>query len=402
MKIGVVRETKNPPDKRVPLSPAQCKQVIDQYPHVSLVVQPSAVRKYQDQEFVDAGVTLQEDLADCDILIGVKEVNIDALIPNKTYMFFSHTYKLQPYNAKLLKAILSKNIRLVDYEIIKDVEGNRLIGFGRYAGIVGCYNGFRALGKKNGTYDLKPANHCEDRKEMESELSKIVFPDGFKTVLTGYGRVGHGAREIMDLLPIDEVSPKDFLEKTFDRPVFTHLDTGDYFKRSSDNGFDKNEFYKDPTGYISIFPPYCHQADMYVACHYWSDQSPFFFTREDMKDPKWKCSVVADVSCDIDGPVACTLKPSTIADPLYGYNRFTEKESGLDDKDAICVMAVDNLPCELPKDASEDFGQELIKHVLPHLLGSDELGIIANASETDLNGKLTEKYSYLADYVSKA
>lgn len=402
MKIGVVRETKNPPDKRVPLSPTQCQQVRELYPHITLVVQPSPIRKYKDQEYVDRGVILQEDLSDCDVLVGVKEVNMDALIPNKTYVFFSHTYKLQPYNAKLLKTILDKKIRLIDYEVIKGNDGKRLIGFGRYAGIVGCYNGFLALGKKNGTYDLKAANECEDRKEMEGQLQKVVLPSNFKAVLTGFGRVGHGAREIMSLLPIKEVKPDEFLNKAFDEPVFTHLNTQDYFRRESDNGFDKGEFYSDPSEYISVFPAYCHQAELYVACHYWGDHSPFFFTRDDMKHPAWKCKVVADVSCDIDGPVACTVKPSTIADPLYGYDRFTEKVTDYEDENAICVMAVDNLPCELPKDASEDFGQELIKHVFPHLFGTDEEGIIANASETNLNGELTDKYSYLADYVKNA
>ncbi|MGK0277959.1 MAG: saccharopine dehydrogenase (NAD+, L-lysine-forming) [Litorivivens sp.] len=402
MKIGIVRETKNPPDKRVPLSPEQCKQVIELYPEVTLVVQPSPIRKFQDQEYTDQGITLQTDLSDCDILVGVKEVEIDALIANKTYVFFSHTYKLQPYNAKLLKAILDKKIRLVDYEVIKGNDGKRLIGFGRYAGIVGCYNGLLALGKKTGNYDLKAANQCEDRKEMEDQLKKVILPSNFKAVITGFGRVGLGAREIISLLPIKEVKPEEFLTNTFDEPVFTHLNTEDYFRRKSDNGFDKSEFYADPSEYISVFPAYCLKAELYVACHFWSDNSPFFFTREDMKHPEWKCKVVADVSCDIDGPVACTLRPSTIADPLYGYDRFSEKIADYKDENAICVMAVDNLPCELPKDASEDFGQELIKSVIPHLLGKDEDGIIANASETNLKGELTANYSYLEDYVKNA
>ncbi|MCB0762792.1 MAG: alanine dehydrogenase [Flavobacteriales bacterium] len=402
MKIGVIRETKTPPDKRVPLSPEQCAEVKKLYPHVELVVQPSDVRKYKDAEYEAAGITLQEDLTDCDILMGVKEVKAEALIPGKTYLFFSHTFKFQPYNAKLLKTILEKKIRLVDYEIIKGTNGKRLIGFGRYAGIVGCYNGFRAYGLKHGSYTLKPANECHDREEMESELHKVVLPADFKLVLTGFGRVGHGAREIVDLLPITEVKKGDFLTKSFDHAVFTHLNTEDYFRRKSDEGFDKAEFYSNPELYHSVFPPYCHQADMYVACHYWADHSPFFFTREDMKHPDWKCSVVADVSCDIGGPVACTIRSSTIADPIFGYHRFHESECDISDPDGIAVMAVDNLPCELPKDASEDFGNELIKHVLPHLLGADELGIIQRASETTLEGKLTDKYAYLHDYAYNA
>lgn len=402
MKIGVLKETKNPPDKRVPLSPLQCKEVLELFPNVELVVQKSEIRKYKDEEYSSLGINMSDDLSDCDILLGVKEVALDAFIPNKTYLFFSHTYKFQPYNAKLLKKIIDLKIRLVDYEMIKEPTGRRLIGFGRYAGVVGCYNGFRALGIKHDLYDLKPAYLCEDREEMEEEMNKIVLPKNTKVVLTGWGRVGHGAREIMDLVPIKEVEPQSFLNDQFDEPVFTHLETDEYNQRITDKGYDRSEFYSDPSGYESKFPKYAKSADMYVACHYWKEGSPFIFTREDMKAEDWTLKVVADVSCDIDGPVACTLRPSTIIDPLYGYNRFTEKETDYMDSDAICVMAVDNLPCELPKDASEDFGNELIQNVLPHLLGDDAQKIIANASETTLDGKLSEKFAYLQDYVDQA
>lgn len=398
LKIGVIREGKVPPDKRVPLSPKQCKHIIDTYPEIDLVVQPSPIRKFQDSEFSDLGITLQEDLSDRDILIGVKEVPIDMLIPEKTYFFFSHTFKFQPYNAKLLRAILDKKIRLIDYEVIKGTNGKRLIGFGRYAGVVGCYNGFRTFGLKHGLYDLKPAHQCEDRVEMEGELSKVKLPSNTRVVLTGFGRVGHGAREIMSLLPIKEVTPEAYLNGTFDEPVFTHLGTGDYNKRKSDGGFDKSEFYADPSGYKSVFPEYAQSTDMYIACHYYGEGSPFIFTREDTKHPNWKTMVVADISCDIDGPVASTIRPSTIANPIYGYDPTTESEVDFKAEGAIAVMAVDNLPCELPKDASEDFGAEFIKHVLPNLLNGDPDRILANASETNLEGELTPEFAYLQDY----
>lgn len=398
MKIGVLRETKTPPDKRVPLSPKQCALVIDQYPEAQLVVQPSPIRKYRDEEYIAHGVSMQEDLSDCDILLGVKEVKIETLLPEKTYLFFSHTFKLQPYNAELLRAILDRKIRLVDYEVIKDPSGKRLIGFGRYAGVVGCYNGFRTFGLKHGIYDLKPAHECEDRAEMEGELSKVILPDDAKIVLTGFGRVGHGAREIMAKLPIEEVDSARFLLEKFDHPVFTHLDSEHYNARKSDGGFDRPEFYADGSGYESTFPGYCHVADMYIACHYWAERAPFLFTKDDMKDPRWKTSVVADISCDIDGPVASTIRPSTIADPIYGYDPSTESETDYRSNEAIAVMAVDNLPCELPKDASEDFGSELIKHVLPHLLGDDSERVIEMASETDLEGNLMPEFAYLEEY----
>lgn len=401
MKIGILRETKTPPDKRVPLTPAQCAVVKQRWPEVELVVQPSPIRKITDDQYTAAGIILQEDLSDCDVLMGVKEVKIDTLISGKTYLFFSHTYKLQPYNAELLRALLDRNISLVDYEVLrKPNRGPRIIGFGRFAGIVGCYNGIRTYGLKHGLYQLKAAHECEDRKEMEGELAKVNMPDSAKVVLTGRGRVGGGAREIMDLLPfIKEVSPKEFLENSHAGPVYTHLNTPDTFERKSDGTYDRAEFYADPSGYQSAFLPYAHQADMYVACHYWNDGSPFIFTRADMKDPRWKISVVADVSCDIDGPVACTLQPSTIADPMYGYHIQDEKVvKDITAPGTIAVMAVDNLPCELPKDASEDFGNEMINEVLPHLLGGDADQVIWNATETTLEGTLTPHFAYLEEY----
>jgi alanine dehydrogenase len=397
-KIGILRETKSPPDKRVPLSPKQCAEVKHLFPNVEVVVQPSPIRKFKDEEYTDAGITLQEDLSDCDILMGVKEVKMDTFIPNKTYLFFSHTFKMQPYNAGLLKSLLDNKIRLIDYEVIKNQQGIRLIGFGRYAGIVGCYNGFRAFGLKHDLFSLKPAHECEDREEMEGQMKHITLPKTTRIALTGHGRVGKGALEVIKKLNIRQVTPEEYLANEYNEPVYTHIDSEHHNERSSDGGFDKAEFYKDASNYRSTFIRYARKSDLYIACHYWADDAPFIFTRDDVKDSEWQISVVADISCDIDGPVASTIRPSTVDDPIYGYNRFTEQEVDYKDKDAICVMAVDNLPCELPKDASVDFGAELIKHVLPHLLGDDSEGIIANASETTLDGTLTEQFAYLKEY----
>ena len=228
MKIGIIREGKTPPDKRVPLTPKQCIEVVEKFPGTEVVVQSSPIRKITDAEYVNAGVRVVEDVSDCDILLGVKEVNKEDLIPNKKYLFFSHTFKKQPYNRDLLIEILKKKIQLIDYEVLTDINGQRLIGFGKYAGIVGTYNGFLTFGKKHKLYDLKPANQCEDRIEFEKELKKVILPNDFKLVLTGYGRVGHGAREVINLLNIKEVNPKDFLNNEFNSPVFTQLNVEDY------------------------------------------------------------------------------------------------------------------------------------------------------------------------------
>jgi saccharopine dehydrogenase (NAD+, L-lysine forming) len=399
IKLGVIREGKVPPDKRVPLTPQQCQLVKTKFPQVDVVVQTSAVRAFRDEEYRELGIPVVETLADCDIIIGVKEVNIEDLISSKKFMFFSHTIKKQPYNRKLLLAILEKRIQLIDYEVLKNKQNKRIIGFGRYAGIVGCYNGFRAFGKKHGLYDILGASECHDRLEMEEETKKVVLPNNMKIVLTGFGRVGHGAREVMDLLPITEVSPEEFLTQQFDGPVFTHLDVEDYYARIDGTPFEKQDFYANPNLYKSVFAQYLHVANLYIACHFWSNRSPYIITQEELQNPAVKTTVVADISCDIQGPIACTIRPSKIAEPVYGYDPATGTETDPWKEGAIAVMAVDNLPCELPKDASEDFGNELIKHVLPCLFGEDPDNVIGRASETDLNGKLTADFAYLQDYV---
>jgi saccharopine dehydrogenase (NAD+, L-lysine forming) len=398
MKLGVIREGKVPPDKRVPLSPKQCAWIIANYPNVELVVQRSEIRKFKDEEYEKKQVTLVDNVEDCDVLLGVKEVPINELISNKKYFFFSHTFKKQPYNRNLLRAVLEKKIQLIDWETITNAKGQRLIAFGRYAGIVGCYNGLLGFGKKSSLYSLKRAHECEDRAEMEDQLKDIKLPSNFKMVITGKGRVGGGAMEIINKLGIKKVSPTEFVNHTFDEPVFTQLDVKDYNKRKDNSPFVKSEFFSDPSPFESNFIQYAKTADLYLACHYWDNKSPFIFTREDAKHPDWKIAVVADVSCDIDCAVASTLRPSTIADPFYGYNPKSESESNFMDNDAIGVMAVDNLPCELPKDASVDFGKMFIDHVLEPLTGNDPENIIERASETK-DGALTPHFEYLKNYV---
>lgn len=399
IKLGVIREGKVPPDMRVPLTPQQCQLVQTKFQNVDVVVQTSPVRAFRDEEYTEAGIRVVDDLNDCDIIIGVKEVNVEDLIPSKKFMFFSHTIKKQPYNRHLLQAVLEKHIQLIDYEVLKNRQNKRIIGFGRYAGIVGAYNGFLTYGKKHGLYELKRANECHNRVEMEEELKKVALPNDAKIVLTGFGRVGYGAREIMDLLPITEVSPEEFLTQSFDGPVFTHLDVEDYYARMDGVEFEKADFYANPERYKSVFPTFLKAANLYIACHFWSSRSPYIVTQEDLRDSAIKTTVVADVSCDIAGPIGCTIRPSKIADPVYGYDPQSGLETDPWSENAIAVMAVDNLPCELPKDASEDFGNELVKHVFPCLFGDDPDNVIGRASETGLNGKLTEYFAYLQDYV---
>lgn len=400
-KIALIREGKTPPDKRVALSPKQCAEFKSTFPDAKLVVESSEIRAFSDEDYKQQGIEIVNDVSDCDILIGVKEVPIKELIPNKTYLFFSHTYKKQPYNKALLQSILEKNIRLIDYEVMTKPNGSRVIGFGRYAGIVGCYNGFLAWGKKYNSYELKPAHKCFDRAEMEQQFSKINLPSNFKTFITGNGRVAGGAQEVFDKIGITKVSVDDYLTQEFHEPVYCQAKVQDYNKLPSGEAFENSTFYNEPEKFESDFMKFAKVSDMYISCHFWDHRAPKIFTREDAKKDDFKIKLVADISCDIDSAIASTLRPSTIADPLYGYNPNGESEGDFMHPDNIGVMAVDNLPCELPRDASEDFGKEMLNHVLPALLNQDNEGIIERATETNLEGKLTKEFKYLESWLAE-
>jgi len=329
-------------------------------------------------------------------MISVKEVPIEALIPNKKYFFFSHTIKKQPHNRKLLKAILEKNIELYDHETIVNPQGFRLIGFGRYAGIVGTYNGFRAWGLKYNSWQLLKAYTLHDQKALIVELNKISLPN-IKILLTGGGKVANGAQEMLDGMHIKSVSVEDYLTKTFDEAVYCKIDVLDYNKRKDGNVIDMFDFFDHPEEYVSDFMRFAKVTDFYIAGHFYGNGAPKFYTKQDVKSPDFNIKVVADISCDVDGPVASTLRASTIENPFYGYDPQTEMEVDYKDENAIVVMAVDNLPCELPRNASDDFGKDLSERVLPFIIGADKDKVIKRASICK-NGKLTNNYEYLSDY----
>jgi len=398
MKIGVLKEEKVPADKRAPLTPKQCRQLLDIYPDIDISVKSSAIRCFSDAMYIAEGINVVNDLSDCDVLMGVKEVPIESLIANKTYLYFSHTIKEQFYNRGLLLKMMELNISMVDYEVLRNEHGKRLLGFGRYAGIVGAYNGFLTYGLKSEKYNLKAAHNCEDRIEMESEMSKIKLSNE-KIIVTGNGRVGNGVMEIMKKSNVREVSKFEFINKTFNEAIFVHLNTMDYNVKKDGSSAKKQEFYCSPEIFMSTFMDFAIHADIFIAGHYYSSGSPYLFTREDVKSPDFKLKVVADISCDINGPVACTIKPSIIANPIYGYDKQLEQEVDFRNEDAIAVMSVDNLPCELPKDASEDFGNEFIDKIIPSLLIIDNDQIITNATICKA-GDLTPNFEYLRNYVN--
>ena len=398
MKIGIILEGKTPPDKRVPFTPKQCKIILESYPNVELFIQKSSIRAFDDESYAAAGLNLVDSLENTDIIFGVKEVNFEDLIPNKTHFFFSHTIKEQPYNRDLLQAVIDKNVQLIDYEVLTQPNGKRLVGFGRYAGIVGAYNAFIAYGHRTKKYNLKCANLCADRSEMEGELPNIELPNNFKIVLTGLGRVAGGAIEVLNKIGVKKVDPTDFLKKTFEEPVFTQLSVQEYFKKLDDSSFERKEAYDHPSRFESDFMRFAEVANMYIPCHYWDAEAPFIFTKQELMQGAFNIEVIADISCDIAGPIPSTIRPSTIAYPIYEVDKSTLAEVTEITKDTITVMAVDNLPCELPKDASEDFGGELLKHILPALLGNDPDNIIDRASIVK-NGDLNSHFVYLRNYL---
>lgn len=399
MKFGIIKERKNPPDRRVVFSPNEIKTIQEQFPVVSFKVEPSDIRIFSDAEYQNLGIEVTDDLSDCEVLFGVKEVPVEALIPNKKYFFFSHTIKKQPYNQKLLQAVLEKNIELYDHETIVDAANKRLIGFGRYAGIVGAYNAIRAFGIKFELFKMPKASALKGRDALVQQVKRQIIPP-IKIVVTGTGKVGSGVKEMLLAMKIKEVSVENFLTKKFTQPVFTQIDVLEYNKRMDGQKFDTKDFYKNPSEYESDFERFTKVADIYISGHFHANAAPQILSQKMLQASDCAIKIVADVSCDVNGPIACTLRASTIEEPLYGYLPSENKEVDVFHPAAIVVMAVDNLPCELPKDASEGFGEMFTQYVIPAFFNNDADGILARAKMTE-NGVLTERFNYLHDYVAK-
>ena len=398
MKIGIIREGKNPPDKRTPFTPDQLKNLTRQYEgRLNFCVESSPFRCFSDQEYVEAGIEVLADISGCDVFFGLKEVPVSQLISDKTYFFFSHTIKKQPRNRNLLQAILEKNIRLIDYEVLKDESGNRVVAFGRWAGIVGAYNALWTYGKKTALFDIKRAYECFGRKELNLELKKVQLPP-VKIVVVGAGKVGGGVLEILNSLKIRQVSAQEFLHYYFEEPVFVLLHSVDYNRRKSDGGFDKAEFYANPEQYESNFLKFAEAGEILIAAAYWDPDAPRLFEIKDLADEDFSLSVIADVTCDIDGSVPTTIRASTILDPVYDIDRSTGKEiAAFGSQTSISVMAIDNLPCELPREASTEFCGQLQKWVIPALL--EENAPILERATIARDGDLTLEFMHLTDYV---
>jgi len=398
--IGLIREGKNPPDKRVPFTPLQVEEIMQRFPSIAIKCQPSPIRCFADNEYATIGAIVTEDLSDCDILMGVKEVPPAQLMANKTYLFFSHTIKQQPHNRLLLQEVLKRNIRLIDYEVLTDSLGNRLVAFGRFAGIVGAYNGLWAYGRRYHCFSLRRAYQCFDVNDLKLELRKVKLPP-LKIALTGAGRVAKGAMETLDSAGIRKVNPADFLQHTFDEPVYTQLGSADYHERVGGGHFNRDEFHRHPDRYRSRFLDFACCADLLVAGAFWNPKAPVLFTREDILRPDFKIKLIADITCDINGSVPSTKRATSIEEPLYDYDAKSDAVlPPFSHPEQVTVMAIDNLPCELPRSASEEFGHDLIDRILTPLLTNDIDHIIERGTIA-AGGRLMPRFDYLADYVAQ-
>jgi len=394
-RIGLIKEGKNPADNRVALTPAQCKWIHKNASHVKIVAQSSPVRCFSDKEYLSAGVEIKDELRDCDILLGIKEVAIDQLIPGKTYMFFSHTKKKQLYNQKLLRAILDKNIRLIDYECLEHDDGQRIIGFGFFAGVVGAHNGIMAYGNRTGLYQLERVYKQRSFRELIHNYFGLRLPN-VKIVVAGSGRVAHGLLEIMNLMGIHEVEPEDYLIRRFSYPVYTQLKGADLYANKKTGKYSRIEFHEHPEEYACKFLPHAAQTDILLNGIYWDKTVPRLFEKEDVKSENFIIQTIADVTDDVDGSVPINAGDQTIEDPIYGIDKNTLQKTVPYLPNSIDIMAVGNLPNELPRDASRYFGEQLIKYVLDDLIKGSSL-IIKRATMTK-DGRLTEPYLYLKEY----
>jgi len=395
IRIGLIKEGKIPADKRVVLTPAQCKWIHLNAPDIKIVVQSSMHRCYSDKEYLAVGVEVADDISDCDILMGIKEVPKEQLIPGKTYLFFSHTKKKQLNNQQLLKAILDKKITLIDFECLEHDDGQRILGFGFFAGVVGAHNGMMAYGNRTGLYKLDRVYKQRNLRELIHSYFGLRLPN-LKIAITGSGRVAHGILEIMNLMGIHEVEPDDYLKRRFSYPVYTQLKGVDLYRNRKNGNYSREEFHEHPKRYECKFLPYTSQTDILMNGIYWNENAPRLFERKAITTENFIIQTIADISDDAGGSIPINLGDQTLDMPVYGVDRKTFQKTDPYLPGSIDIMAVGNLPNELPADASRYFGEQLIKYVLEDLVKGDS-EIIQRATIA-MNGELTEQFEYLKDY----
>ncbi len=393
--IGLIKEGKVPSDNRVALSPKQCRYLLDQFPSWDIIVESSPNRCFKDREYQKEGIKVVEDISTADILLGIKEVPKDQLIANKKYLFFSHTKKAQTYNKELFHVMMDKNITLIDYECLEHEDGQRLIGFGFFAGIVGAHNGIMAYGNRTKEFTLSRVKEVKDYMELVHTYFGLKLPN-IKIAITGSGRVAHGILEIMNLMDVQQVEPDEYTSRAYAYPVYVHLKGGDLYRHKDTNSYDRNDFHAHPENYHCLFNNYLKHTHILMNGIYWEPGIAPLFTMDDLKEDDYALTTIADITDDAHGSVPCNLGDSSSEDPIYGVNVTTLEKTAPYMQNGIDIMAVGNLPNELPRDASRYFGEQLLKYVIPDLMKGGNK-IIEGATMLD-KGKLTTKFSYLEDY----
>ena len=399
LRILLTAERKSPPDKRVAFTPEQCRIIENQYPQIKFYMEESAARCILDAEYHAAGIESARP-QEADILFGIKEVPIEFLIPGKTWFFFSHTIKKQPHNRKLLKSLLENKIELIDYECLVDNKGERTVAFGRFAGIVGAYNAFRLWLEKKSLVRLPPASACHNTEELIAQVRPwLPSMKGLKIAVTGTGRVGMGAVEILEKLGIRRLDPQEYCNSEEEQPVYTLLRSQNYMEKPDSSEWDETGFRSKPGNYRSTFLKFASCTDVFISCHYWNPAGPPLFHLADIASADFRISVISDVTCDIGGSIPTTLRASTIAHPFYEVDRISgcevQRQQG-SKSGTVGVCAVDNLPCELPLDASRAFGEMLMKQVIPELAGSDRQAL--ERATICRDGHLMPDFAYLQDF----
>ena len=393
--IGLIREGKVPADNRVALTPAQCKWIQKNSADVTIVVQSCATRCFTDREYQLAGVAIKEDMSGCDVLLGIKEVPISMLLPGKTYLFFSHTKKKQPHNQPLFRALMDKQITLIDYECLEHDDGQRIIGFGFFAGIVGAHNGMMAYGRRTGLYTLDRVYKQNNFRELIHTYFGLRLPN-VKIAVTGSGRVAHGILEIMNLMGIHEVEPDEYLVRRFSYPVYTQLKGADLYSHQLTGKYNREAFHQNPGAFQCRFLPYAAQTDILLNGVYWDNDYPRLFESTDISADNFIIQTISDITDDANGSVPINLGDQSIESPVYGVDRKTFTKTEPYQPGSIDVLAVGNLPNELPRDASRYFGEQLIKYVLDDLSrGGNET--IRKATIVRA-GQLTHEFAYMSAY----
>ncbi|MCF6170292.1 MAG: bifunctional lysine ketoglutarate reductase /saccharopine dehydrogenase family protein [Bacteroidales bacterium] len=431
-KIGIRYEDKYMMERRAALVPAHVKELVEKGIRVEVV--KSAKRIFEDAEYAEAGAELVDEITDSGIVIGVKEMPLNYFKENKTYIFFSHTIKGQEYNMPLLKNMMESKINLVDYERITDEKGRRLIFFGRFAGLAGMINSLWSLGqrwKEQGIetpfMQIRQTHHynsLDEAKEVVKKVGEEIKNNGLPAEvspivvgITGYGNVSQGAQEILELLPVKEISPSELLqlpdaENQSKNLIYKVVFKEEHLSRPLEPGkeFILQEYYDHPERFESQFEQYIPHLTVLMNCMYWDDRYPRIVTKDYLekvfKESRPKLTVIGDVTCDPDGSIECTHKGTEIEDPVFVYNPFSREPAMGFKGDGVLVMAVDILPSELPRESSQTFSDALVGFI-PDIASANydtsfgEMEIPAPVKRAMIlfKGELTPDYKYLEEYL---